>query len=177
MRRALALASTIALVALTGGSAAADSADNGTSSGKVLTLYATEATSVNLSAQGEEVGDEELPTAGARFVGVDTLYSDEDREDEVGRNDFVCTITEVSDEPTVDVVCSGVVRLDDSGSLAWSGATTFSEEEMSSDEPFIIVAITGGTEDFTGADGQVKIFDDGSTDDETLSRYEVDLSH
>lgn len=180
-RAALALGSAIALVALTAGSAAADTngGDNGKDSGDTLTLYATESTSVALSPEGEELGDDEVPTAGARIVVVDTLYSDEDREDEVGRNDVACTFTEVADdEKSANLLCEGVVTLDDEGTLAWSGAASFDfAEEPSEDEPFIVVAITGGTEDFVDAGGQVEIFDDGSTDEENLSRYEVDLSH
>lgn len=180
MRRALAVGSAVALVVLSGGSAAADNHDKGGDggSGGELTLYATESSVTLLTPQGEEAGEEDLPEAGARFIVVDTLYSDEDRKDEVGRNDLVCTVTEVTDETSIDVLCSGVVRLDDKGSLAWQGAVTFeATEEESDDEPFIVVAITGGTEDFAEAKGQVEIFDDGSTEEESLSRYEVELSH
>lgn len=181
MRRVLAAGAAVALLTLSGGSAAADGHDdggNGGSSGGELTLYAAESSATLLTPQGEEANEEVLPEAGARIIVVDTLYSDEDRTDEVGRNDLACTVTEVTDEESVHVLCHGVVRLDDKGSLAWQAAVTFeATEEESGDEPFIAVAVTGGTEDFAEAKGQVEIFDDGSTEEESLTRYEVDLSH
>lgn len=180
MRRVLALGSAVALVTLTGGGgAAADAgtaAGDGTTSGDRLTLYSTVASESFVSAQGEDIG-EEGPDAGARILLVDTLYRDGERTDEVGRNDLVCTVTEATEEDALQALCFGVVRLDDQGSLAWSAAVQLGAQAESADEPFMVVAVTGGTQEFTGADGQVELFEDGSTDEGAKVRYEVDLSH
>jgi hypothetical protein len=159
-----------------------------------LTLYATEDAATLITREGEVLeGEEESPpNVGDRFVATETVYADEDRTEEVGRNHIDCTVTEASggfpeepeaeEEPpsfTLSLLCSGVLTLADQGDLSWSGVTTFTEE--SEGDLIITVAITGGTGDLLGSSGEVAIFDESGDDeeagegDDVLSRYEVTL--
>lgn len=160
-----------------------------------LTFYSEEVSSVTVTRTGEvfegEEQEEFQPAAGDRFIIVEKLYSDEARDDEVGRNDIACTVTESSGEfpegePApgdefdflLRFVCEGVIYLDDDGTLTWQGAAEFSDETFEAeDEPFITVAITGGTEKFVRAGGQVEISDVSADEEDAavLSRYDVEL--
>lgn len=164
-----------------------------------LTLYAVEdAMFVTITREGEVFEDDEdfTPDVGDRFIGTETLYSDEGRTDEVGRNHIGCQVTEAFgvfpedefaegeelDTFGVSFVCSGVLDLHDRGTLSWSGVTGFSSEdfmeEPSEDVPFITVAITGGTDGMIGSSGEATIFEEvGEAEDEILSRYEITLLH
>lgn len=147
-----------------------------------LVLYATETASTSISATGvvdPPETDAAAFTAGARFLAVDTLYSDEARTKEVGRNDISCEVTEVvgtaAAPEAATLLCQGVVRLE-AGSLSWQGSTTFAESEEEPEGPFIQIAITGGTGDFRAAGGTVEVFQESEEDDEeNLTRYEVDV--
>lgn len=142
--------------------------------------------------EGDE-GDEVPPEVGDRFLLTDIIYEDAKRRDEIGRNYISCEVAEVEGEfPTeepedladlpffsVAVACSGVLDLEDQGQLTWAGLTSFSSEDLSEedlDEPFIVVALTGGTQDLIGASGQVEIFDEEAPSEEDIwTRYEVTL--
>jgi hypothetical protein len=164
-----------------------------------LTLWAEETAFTWVTATGEVFTgpDEEEPPSdprpGDRFISVETLYSDQERSTEVGRNDIACDVTEVrgefpQEEPPPDaeldfflrILCRGVVSLHGQGDIAWQGATEFSDEAFEQDPtttPLITVALTGGTGVFNRAGGEARIFDfegeDG--DDAALSRYELIL--
>lgn len=176
---------------------------------QTLTFFAKEAAFTFITAEGEVFTDEEAdvatdgeeeegfaPQPGDRFVGVDTVFADEALTEEVGRNDFECSVTDAhgdfpeddngdvskessgesedGEEPDffASLNCSGVVTLDEQGSLAWQGATTFPPAEE--EGPFITVAITGGTGEFLGASGEAAI---SEVDDEGRTRYDVTLLH
>lgn len=166
--------------------------------GHDLTLYAIEDAFVFVTREGDVFEDEEAeeefaPDMGDRFIVTETVYNDEERTDEAGQNHIECVVTEAvgefpETEPEegdelpffeVSFVCSGVLELHDQGTLSWSGVTGFSSEdgfEEMSDEPFIELAITGGTDDFIGASGQATIFEEaGESEEEVLSRYEIEL--
>jgi hypothetical protein len=189
------LAALLTLAVLTPAAAGPDDDEKGKrgGGGTDLTLYASEDVSTAITREGEVVeGDAEefAPDVGDRFIVTDTVYADEDRSEEVGRNHITCTVTEAAGEfpegepdpeqelsPfTLSLMCSGVLALTGQGELSWSGVTTFTEAEAEADEggPFITVAITGGTDDLLGSSGEVDIFTDEGEDD-TLSRYEVTL--
>lgn len=160
-----------------------------------LTLYASEDASTFITREGQVIVDEEFfaPNVGDRIVVTETVYDDADRTNDVGRNHLECTITEVvgelpEEEPAegeeipffrVSFVCTGVLDMFGQGTLSWTGLAAFSSEDIDVEpgtQPFATVAITGGTEAFLGAAGQVAIFDELSEDeDEVLSRYEVTL--
>lgn len=192
-----------ALVGLTAMPAAAHTSHGDTDTDDTLTLYAVEEDAIYITRQGEVIVDEEAvpatPAQGDGFLSTDALYEDEERTELVGRNHIECTVTEVVGElPTEELEdpddyedfrtttsCSGVVQLFGQGTLTWSGAATFSLddllEEIESgydfDEPFITVAITGGTQELIGANGQVDVFDEEApTEDEVWTRYEVQLT-
>ncbi|MFA9444930.1 hypothetical protein [Egicoccus sp. AB-alg6-2] len=154
----------------------------------VLVLHATETSATYITADGrvftdedEEEVDDLMPSAGDRFLLVDTLYSDEARTALVGRNDIECTVTAFSGTSEEDfsqnLLCHGVVTVDGAGTLAWQGAVQFSSmTEFDPAMPFATVAITGGTGQYLGASGQAKLFDTSTDDDESLTRYEVKLT-
>jgi hypothetical protein len=179
--RLLTIALATLLVLSTGGTAVfADKDGKGRNDRSTsLTLYAVEGPSTFLTATGEEPEDEEyVPGPGDRLIIVEQLFTDEDREDDqVGRNDIECTFTAVDDDLIANLLCRGVLTLDDQGSLAWQGSTQFDlTEDPDEDEALIKVAITGGTGDFTRAGGEVVVFDTTEEDDdETTSTYEVTL--
>lgn len=153
----------------------------------------------------DEEEDEFDPQVGDKFYVVDALHSTEERDDWVGRNYIDCTVAEVEGsfpseeefeelEPGDDIpefrlaqLCSGTVTLYGQGDLTWQGLETFTDEDLEAElsdpdfdptaEPFITVAITGGTWDFIGASGQVSVFDEMNPDEDGpgWSRYEVVL--
>ena len=150
--------------------------------GTSITLYSVETSTVNISPSGEVDPPEDDPDSfgpGARFSAVDLLYRDEDRTTRVGRNDISCLFTEVTGDEqtgTATLMCHGVVRLDGQGSLTWQGSITFASTDVPEEgDPFGTVAITGGTGAFRAAGGQIVLFDESSSETETLNRYEVDL--
>jgi hypothetical protein len=177
----------VAMLVLSTGAAAV--AHDGKGKGKgpggvtALTLYATETAATFITAGGDVIApdDETMPTAGARFLAVDTLYGDAARTDQVGRNDIECTLTEVTGTSEADasasLLCNGVVTLDGQGTLAWQAAVTFAgmEGEVDPSQPFATVALTGGTGAFTRAGGEVVLFDESTSEDVSLTRYEVSL--
>ena len=185
MRRLLFGAISRLLVGLVAGSAtASDRAQGGGRDDRAteLTLYATETAFTLVSATGQVNPPEDDPsafTAGARLLIVETVFSDEARTKPAGRNDILCTIIEVTG--TVEapgdatLVCDGVIRLNDKGSLTWMGSVTFAAAEEEPEGAFATLAITGGTGKFRAAGGEITIFDESTTADETLSRYEIDL--
>jgi hypothetical protein len=141
-------------------------------------LYAVEDSFTWITADGTvDPGEDTPPGPGDRFVTVDTLYSDEARQDEVGRNDVECTFTSASGETEEDfeaqLLCHGVVTLDGAGTLAWQGATD-DFADTAGEGPFIRVGLTGGTGQFRAAGGQVNVFDT-SEGEEASARYEIRL--
>lgn len=149
-----------------------------------FTLWATETYFALVSPDGtvtEDFEEEEFdPQVGTRFFSIDTLYSDADRTDEVGTNRIECVVTraggETEEDFFADLLCNGVVRLDDRGDISWQTAVSFTAETADTDDPFVVIALTGGTDEFIGASGQVDVFDESDDDvEETLSRYEITL--
>jgi len=170
---------------------------------KVKILYAAESAVTYITREGEVLDEAEAetdnPEVGDRFLATDTVYKDADRTHEIGRNYIQCTFIdivgeipmefpeEVADIPefAVALMCSGVLELDEHGTMSWSGLTDFTSDDAIAElegtldpaaEPFIVVAINGGTFEFVGASGEVAIFDEEApSDDETWTRYEVAL--
>lgn len=164
--------------------------DNGKAGHKgVVVLHATETSTTAITADGTVLTEDDMeeqgpPSAGDRFLLVDTLYLDEARTELAGRNDIECTVTEFSGTSEEDfeqhMLCHGVVTLDGAGTLAWQAALHFSamaESEFDPEAPFATVAITGGTGEYFGANGQAQLFDTSPEDSvESLTRYEVKLT-
>lgn len=186
MRRVFTMSATLLLLVglVGGGVATAGERDHKRDKHRAqeLTLYATEASAVYVTATGEVFEDtaepEAPPSPGDRFLVVDALFSDEERTKEVGRNLIECTLItaagEVEEEFAADILCHGVVTLHGKGDLAWQAQ--FSAPEAFQEQPFVTVAITGGTGAFDRAGGAVEIFDESPEEgSETLSRYEVSL--
>lgn len=186
MRRLLTTSATLLLLIglVGGGVATAGERDHKRDKprAKELTLHSRETSSMFVTASGEVFegpGEPEVaPGPGDRFLVVDTLFRDPERTEEVGRNLIECTfitaLGETEEEFTADVLCHGVVTLDDQGDLAWQAQ--FRAPEAFLEDPFVTVAITGGTGAFERAGGSAQIFDESPEDQsESLARYEVRL--
>jgi hypothetical protein len=182
MRRIVSMSALLVLlVGLIGGGVATADDQRGKSGVQELTLYATETSFTIVTATGEVFpgGEEPLPSAGDRFLLVDTLYADPERTEEVGRNLVECTFVtvtgEVEEELTAQALCAGVVALDGQGDLAWQGQFRI-PEAFAEEGPIITVAITGGTGAFERAGGSAAIFDETPEEaEQSLSRYEIRL--
>lgn len=185
MRRHLSIAAMLVLVVamVGGGVATAADSDQGHKT-RMLTLYSRETSFTYVTATGEvftdgtEPSEEVPPGPGDRLLVVDTLYSDPDRTEEVGRNLIECTFVsatgETPEELVADALCHGVVTLHDQGDIAWQAQ--FRAPEAFEADPFVTVALTGGTGKFERAGGSAEIFDESPEDgEESLSRYEIRL--
>ena len=124
---------------------------------------------------GEEEGgpeEEELPPVGARLFISEALYTTDDGQTQgkqVGRTHIECT----SQVVTTTFLCDIAFVLDDGSQLHGSVAVDFSTE---TEEPqHFDIPVTGGSAGFSGAAGVVSLTDISSTEDETVTLYEVDV--
>ncbi len=120
---------------------------------------------------GDEEPEEMVPPVGARLFIAEVLYETDDgktRGDEVGRTVIECTSQAV---PTT-FLCDIAFVLDNGSQLHGSVAVDFSteEESVSFDIP-----VTGGSDDFFGAAGEVTLTDISPSETETVTLYEVDV--
>jgi hypothetical protein len=208
LRRIFAVTSALVLLALVSGAALAgdmEAQDHDTRDDRpaaTFSLYAAESEFTYVTADGQVFHEEDEeaffdPGAGDRFLIVDTVYDDEARSSEVGRNDIVCTVTEARGEfpgpdfdPETDELpddlffaayCAGVLSVAD-GSLSWQGSFSEGSEDFAAepdpDTPFTTLAITGGTGAYNRAGGEVELFDTTDPDDpeaDSTGRYDVTL--
>lgn len=183
MRRLAILLCVIVTMLIAGGPAVAQQDSERDDGSASFTLWATETYAVSVAPDGtvaEEPQEEFEPPVGTRFLAIDTLYADEERTEEVGSNRIACEVVRIEAEPEeeafVDLLCQGVVTLDGQGDLPWQASVSFSDAEADAEEPFVVVALTGGTGQFIAAGGEVAVFDETTEEAEAaLSRYEVTL--
>ena len=120
--------------------------------------------------------EEESIPIGARLFISEALYATEDGEtagDEIGRTHVECTAQVVAD----NLLCDIVWVFDEGGQLHGSVHVDFSAEPEGEDLSFDI-AVTGGTEDWSGAAGTVTLTDTTDAEDpeaETTTLYESNL--
>ena len=121
-------------------------------------------------------GEEELPPVGTRLFIGEVLYETEDGEtrgDEVGRTHIECAAQVVP----VNFRCDIVFALDDGSQLHGTVLVDFAEQDETEPLQFDI-AVTGGTDDFFGATGEVSLLDMTPPDDEeaaTVTLYEASI--
>lgn len=183
MRRFVILLFVIVAMLIAAGPAVAHQDSEGDDGSDSFTLWAAETYAVLVAPDGtveEEPQEEFEPTVGTRFLSIDTLYADEERTEEVGSNRIACEVVRIEGESEedafVDLLCQGVVTLDGQGDLPWQASVSFSAAEVDAEEPFVVVALTGGTGEFVAAGGEVAVFDETTEEAEAaLSRYEVTL--
>ena len=111
------------------------------------------------------------PDVGTRLFISEVLYATPDgstRGDKVGRSHIECTAQVVD----FNFLCDAALVFGDSQLLV-SVALDFSDPSLEG-APFDI-AVTGGTNDFFGATGQIKATDISESDQETVTLYEADL--
>jgi hypothetical protein len=114
----------------------------------------------------------EAPAVGTRVFISEVLYATDDgttRGDEVGRTHIECTAQVVE----FIFLCDVAFVLDDGSQLLGSVAVDFGtapEEQFQLD-----IAVTGGTNDFFGATGEVALTDISESPAETVTLYETDL--
>ncbi|SNR68314.1 hypothetical protein [Blastococcus mobilis] len=121
-------------------------------------------------------GEEEAPPIGTRLFVSEVLYETEDgrtRGGEVGRIHVECTFQAVA----LNVLCDIAFVLDDGSQLHGTAAIDFSTQGTT--EPLQVdIAVTGGTNDFFGATGEVSRLDispTGGENAETVALYETNL--
>ncbi len=120
------------------------SANAGSSNDETIELVSklVDSADLDLGEEGFSLGDQ--------FVFTDDLYEDDEL---VGTDHGACTITRI-DEPEVTLHCVATFVLDDRGQITAQGAVTFDESD---ETPTFTVAITGGTDEFSDATGEVEI--------------------
>jgi hypothetical protein len=153
MRRIIGVA-VIALL-LVAGLSVFSSANASSSNGETIELTSTlvDSADIDLGEEGFSLGDE--------FVFTDDLYEDDEL---VGTDHGVCTVTRI-DEPEATLHCVATFVLDDRGQITAQGAITFEESEGN---PSFTVAITGGTDEFSDATGEVEITETSAEESELV---------
>jgi len=119
---------------------------------------------------GEE---EEVPPVGTRVFLSEVLYETEDgttRGDEVGRTLIECTFHTVA----LNAMCDIAFVFDTGSQLHGTAAVDFGMESENEALQFDIT-VTGGTNDYFGATGEVSLTDISTTEDETVTLYEPDV--
>jgi hypothetical protein len=121
-------------------------------------------------------GEEEAPPIGTRLFLSEVLYETQDgstRGDEVGRTHVECTFQAV----VLNALCDIAFVLDTGSQLHGTAAVDFSMEGTT--EPLQLdIAVTGGTNDYFGATGEVSLLDitpAGDENAETVTLYETNL--
>jgi hypothetical protein len=116
--------------------------------------------------------ENEPPPVGTRLFISEVLYATDDgstRGDAVGRSHIECTAQVVD----FSFLCDAALVFDTGSQLIVSVHLDFSDPSLEG-EPFDI-AVTGGTNDFFGATGQVTATDISTSEAETVSLYDADL--
>jgi hypothetical protein len=112
------------------------------------------------------------PPVGTRLFISEALYATADgttRGDAVGRNHIECTAQAVD----FNFLCDAALVFDNGSQLIVAVHLDFSDPSAQG-APFD-VAVTGGTNDFFGATGQVTATDISTSAKETVTRYDADL--
>ena len=121
-------------------------------------------------------GPEEVaPPVGTRLFISEALYATEDgatRGDAAGRSHIECTFQALPEA----VLCQVAFVLDNGSQLHGSVLVDFSAQSPTEALSFD-VAVTGGTDDFDGATGEVSLLDisEQTVGDETVTLYEVNV--
>jgi hypothetical protein len=112
------------------------------------------------------------PAVGTRLFISEALHATDDGTtpgDVVGRSHIECTAQVVE----INFLCDAALVFDRGSQLTVSVDLDFSDPS-SQGEPFDI-AVTGGTNDFFGATGQIHATDVSTSANETVTLYEADL--
>ncbi|MDQ3856067.1 MAG: hypothetical protein M3281_06685 [Chloroflexota bacterium] len=123
--------------------------------------------------QGPATGEDEALPVGTRLFLSEVLYRTEDgstRGDQVGRTHVECTFQAVA----LNALCDIAFVLDTGSQLHGTADVDFSTEGTT--EPLQLdIAVTGGTDDFFGATGEVSLLDISPAGGETVTLYETNL--
>jgi hypothetical protein len=112
------------------------------------------------------------PAVGTRLFISEALHATDDGTtagDEVGRSHIECTAQVVE----IHFLCDAALVFDNGSQLTVSVALDFSDPSTQG-QPFDI-AVTGGTNDFFGATGQIHATDISTSANETVTLYAADL--
>jgi hypothetical protein len=123
--------------------------------------------------QGESPEEEEPAPVGSQFFLSEALYATADGVTPgapKGRDHIECTA-----QVTANVFVCEVVWVFENGSQL-HGAVSVDFGAQSETEPMQFdIAVTGGTDDFYGATGEVSLLDISTTEEETVTLYEADV--
>ena len=177
MRRIAVLSGLVLVGGVLGPSTAfADDADHG--SGKDRWIAVEDHFKVVLpdgqtfSGDAGPMNPNDAPAVGTRLFISEALYATADgstKGDAVGRSHIECTAQAVD----FSFLCDAALVFDSGSQLIVSVHVDFSDQSAES-APFDI-AVTGGTDDFFGATGQITATDLSSSPNETVTRYDADL--
>jgi hypothetical protein len=112
------------------------------------------------------------PPVGTQLFISEALYATDDGStpgDAVGRSHIECTAHVVE----FTFLCDAALVFDSGSQLTVTVHLDFSDPSLEG-EPFDI-AVTGGTNDYFGATGQITATDISGAEDETVTLYEADL--
>jgi hypothetical protein len=116
-----------------------------------FTLYAKE-----VAGEEEDQGEQTMPKVGDSFSFADDLYR-EKGGDKVGRDGVACTVVRAGNP--MDIQCVGTFVLS-GGQLTAQVLMTVPLEETA-ELPEFDASVTGGTDDYRGASGQIHFTEDG----------------
>ena len=122
-------------------------------------------------------GEDEIPPVGTRLLVSQALYETEDgatHDDQLGRAHIQCTAQVVP----VNFLCDVAFVFDTGSQLHGTAVVDFSSTSPTPEPLQFDVAVTGGTDDFFGATGEISVLDISDPEDpqaQTLTLYEVDV--
>ncbi|MFJ8084167.1 hypothetical protein ACIQ6Y_26570 [Streptomyces sp. NPDC096205] len=116
-----------------------------------FTLYAKE-----VPGEQDDQGEQQAPEVGDSFSFADDLFREKGGK-QVGRDGVVCTVVRAGNP--MDILCVGTFDLA-GGQLTAQVLQTVPLDESAALAEFD-AAVTGGTDDYSGASGQIHFSDDG----------------
>lgn len=116
-----------------------------------FTLYAKE-----VPGEEDDQGEQQAPAVGDAFSFADDLYRDKGGE-KAGRDGVACTVVRAGNP--MDIQCLGTFVLS-GGQITAQVLMTVPLEE-SAELPEFDASVTGGTDDYRGASGQIHFTEDG----------------
>jgi hypothetical protein len=146
----LSTAAVMAVIIAVAGVALASANSDGRSSdehsGQVIKLFAktVQAENLDLGAKGDSLGDQ--------FVFSDDLSRRRGSE-KIGIDGGVCTLVRLEERVSATLQCVVTVSLED-GQITSQGLVTFTDAQTN---PTFVLPITGGSDDFKAARGEVKV--------------------
>ncbi len=117
--------------------------------------------------------EEEFAPVGSRLFISEALYATADgatRGEPKGRDHIECTA-----QVLTNVFVCQIVWVFDNGSQLHGAVSIDFNAQSETEQLQFDIAVTGGTDDFYGATGEVSLLDISTTPEETVTLYEADV--